>query len=71
MRDLDLLEQYLVRLRQEKLQLGHQAALKAESTKDFIQIANYAHEAELVERIRAELKVLAHEPGEFIKRNLT
>lgn len=71
MRDLDLLEQYLIRLRQEKLQLGHQAALKAEGTKDFIMVANYAHEAELVERIRRALQELGKDPGEFIKRNLT
>lgn len=71
MRDLDLLEQYLLRLRQELLQASHRALIG-----DFNDIAlrearGYAQQAELVERIRAAVKELALDPGEFIKRNLS
>lgn len=69
MRDLDLLEQYLIRLRQERLQQGHAHALK--TAPDLTQIVICAHEAELIDRIRVELKELAQDAGQFIKRNLT
>lgn len=69
MRDLDLLEQYLIRLRQDRLQQGHAGAL--EKAPDLTQIVVCAHEAELIDRIRAALKELATDAGEFIKRNLT
>lgn len=69
MRDLQLLDQYLIRLRQERLQQGHAGALK--TAPDLIQIAVCAHEAELVERIRAALKELEQDPGLFIKGYLS
>lgn len=69
MRDLDLLEQYLIRLRQDRLQQGHEYAL--ESPANLTRIVVCAHEAELIDRVRAALQELAKDPGEFIKRNLT
>lgn len=65
MRDLQLLEQYLIRLRQERLEQGHEHALKA--APDITQIVVCAHEAELVERIRGALKELEADPGQFVK----
>lgn len=70
-RDLDLLEQYLLRLRQELLQASHRALIG-----DFNDIAlrearGYAQQAELVERIRAAVKELAQDPGQFIKGYLS
>lgn len=69
MRDLALLEQYLIRLRQEMLQQGHAHALK--TAPDLTQIVICAHEAELVERIRGALKELEKDPGQFLKAYLT
>lgn len=69
MRDLALLEQYLVRLRQERLQQGHGHALK--TAPDLTQIVICAHEAELVERIRGALKELEKDPGQFVKGYLS
>ena len=69
MRDLDLLEQYLIRLRQDRLQQGPEHALKTPA--DLTQIVVCAHEAELIDRIRAALKELAQDAGQFIKRNLS
>lgn len=69
MRDLDLLEQYLIRLRQERLQHAHGHAL--EKAPDLTQIVVCAHEAELIDRIRAALKELAQDAGQFIKGYLT
>jgi hypothetical protein len=68
MRDLDLLGDYLVRLRQEKLQLAHQHALQANPSLLTIQVN--AHEAELCTRIRDAVKVLAKDSGQFVKEFL-
>ncbi len=65
MRDLQLLEDYLVRLRQERLQLGHQRALNADTT--LVELQIYAHEAELCTRIRGAVKALEHDSGKFIE----
>lgn len=65
MRDLQLLDDYLVRLRQERLQLGHLRALSAEASLAELQI--YAHEAELCTRIRVAIKALEHDSGKFIE----
>jgi hypothetical protein len=70
-RELDLLEQYLVRLRQEFLQASHHTLIG-----DFNDIAlrearSYALKAELIERIRGAVKELAADPGQFIKGYLT
>lgn len=71
MRDLDLLEQYLLRLRQELLQSSHRALIG-----DFNDIAlrearGYAQQAELCDRVRGALKELEKDPGDFIRKNLS
>jgi hypothetical protein len=68
MRDIDLLNDYLLRLRQERLQLAHAEALTGEA--DLARIRVYAHEAELCTRIRDALKVLERDAGQFIKEFL-
>lgn len=68
MRDLDLLGDYLVRLRQEKLQHGHQLALLDNPSLLWIQTC--AREAELCNRIREAVKVLAKDSGQFVKEFL-
>lgn len=69
MRDLQLLGEYLVRVRQEKLELAHAFALVVHP--DVIEIKVHAHEAELCGRILAAVKVLDGDPGKFIKEFLT
>lgn len=66
MRDLDLLEQYLVRLRQDSLLESHQALI----VDNYTGAKEAAVRAELVDRIRAALKELASDSGDFIKRYL-
>jgi hypothetical protein len=65
MRDLQLLDDYLVRLRQERLQQGHARAL--DLTMDVIDIRIAAFEAELCTRIRVAIKALEHDSGKFIE----
>ncbi len=69
MQELELLGEYLVKLRQEKLQMAHLATLTDDPR--MIHIKAYAHEAELCTRIRDAVKVLANDPGKFIKEFLT
>ena len=57
------------RARQERLQQGHAKALDTDSSLAEIRI--YAHEAELCTRIRDAVKVLANDPGKFIKEFLS
>lgn len=68
MRELDLLVNYLQRLRQEKLQMAHARAL--EDHNDLTHIRICAHQAELCARMLAAVKVLANDPGKFIKEFL-
>lgn len=70
MRELELFAQYLVRVRQEKLQQGHMATLAATGAQDFIHIHSRAVEAELCSRIHTALKDLEKDPAEFIKTHL-
>lgn len=71
MRELDLLDQYLIRLRQEKLQQAH-ATLIADLNDSALRAARcLAFEAELVERIRGATKALADDAGAFIKEYLS
>ena len=72
MRDLDLLNEYLVRLRQEKLQIAHQQALASDPDlgRHLFYIRLTAHEAELCNRIREAVKVLANDSGKFVKEFL-
>jgi hypothetical protein len=66
-RDLDLLEQYLVRLRQEMLQASHHTLIGDEGDIALRKARGLAQQAELVERIRGAVKELAVDPGQFIK----
>lgn len=68
MRDLDLLNEYLVRLRQERLQAAHGLAIHPDA--ELLQIRICAHEAELCSRIREAVKVLANDSGKFMKEFL-
>src|SRR5262245_1981541 len=70
LRELDLLEQYLVRLRQELLMESHAILTGDWNDTGLRHARGVALQAELVERIRASVKELAKDPGEFIKRNL-
>lgn len=70
MRDLDLLQQYLVRLRQELLQDSHRTLIGDFNDAALRNARSLAQQAELVDRIRAEVAELAKDAGEFIKRNL-
>lgn len=67
MRELALFEQFLIQLRQEKLQQGHAAALAATSAEDFPHLFARAHEAELVTRVLVAVRALGADPGQFIK----
>ncbi len=71
MRELELLQQYLIRLRQERLQQGHATALVAQHPSDLVAICARAHEADLVSRILAAVKDLEKDPGLFIRSHLT
>lgn len=70
MQELQLLSQYLIRLRQERLQQGHATALVAQQPSDLVGIVARAHEAELVSRILLALKDLEKDPGLFIRTHL-
>ena len=70
MQELELLREYLTRLRQERLQQGHAAALGASCPDDLVQIVARAHEAELVGRILAAVRDLERDPGAFIQTYL-
>lgn len=67
MRELQLLSDYLVRLRQEKLQQAHAHALKAPEATSFTFVAIRAHEAELCDRIHTAIAMLDKDPGKFIQ----
>jgi hypothetical protein len=69
MRDLDLMAQYLLKLRQEKLQTSHKLALQEHGSKLSIKVN--AHEAELCSRILGALKVLTNDSGKFIREFLS
>lgn len=67
MRDLDLLEQYLLRLRQELLQLAHRTLISDANDLALREARGYAQQAELVDRIRGALKELTQDAGQFVK----
>ncbi len=69
MQEFELLGEYLVKLRQEKLQMAHTRALDPDST--LLEIRIPAYEAEMCNRIRDAVKVLANDPGKFIKEFLS
>lgn len=65
MRELELLGDYLVRLRQEKLQEAHALALSSDA--ELLDIKRSAFEAELCDRIRIAVALLDHDVGRFVK----
>lgn len=66
MRELGLFREYLVRLRQERLQHGHKHALSATTSNgNMLPVVICAHEAELVQRIMGALGELDQDSGEF------
>jgi hypothetical protein len=69
-RDLNLFEQYLLQLRQQKLQESH-ATLIAELNDDAIRRARtLAYEADLIQQLITALRALNNDPGQFIKEFL-
>ena len=66
--ELDLFEQYLLRLRQGRLHQAHTRALATDC--DLLELRVLAHEAELCSRILVALKSLGADPGNFIQDNL-
>lgn len=69
MRELELLAQYLVRLRQEKLRLSHATLLGGQfGWGEHARML--ALEAELCSRIHSALKDLEKDPGAFIETHL-
>lgn len=71
MRDLDLLEQYLIRLRQHLLQQSHAALIGDYNDIALREARVLALQAELVDRIRGAARELSKDPGEFVKGYLT
>jgi len=66
--ELELFEQYLRRLRQEKLQQAHTQALGEHC--DLLELRVLAREAEFCSRLIRAIKSLATDPAAFIQDNL-
>ncbi len=71
MRDLDLLEQYLLRLRRDMLEASHRTLISDLNDLAMREARSLAQQAELVDRIRGAVKELATDSGQFIKGYLT
>lgn len=71
MRELDLLQEYLVRLRTDLLREGHSVLVSSHDDLSLREARGYALKADLVDRIRGVVAELAKDPGEFIRKNLT
>lgn len=65
MRDLDLLNRWLVQQRQSALAHCHYMAMASDT--DLLQLKALAFQAEFCDRVREAVKVLAKDPGQFIK----
>lgn len=65
MRDLDLLNRWLVQQRQAALQVCHYRLLGRDT--DMLELKAMAYQAEFCDRVREAVKVLAKDPGQFIK----
>lgn len=70
MRELDLLTQYLVRLRQERLQQSHATLVSDLNDEALRHARTQAFEADLVSRILGAVKDLDKDPGTFILNHL-
>lgn len=67
MRELALFEQYLLQLRQERLQQSHATLLGDLNDEALRRARTLAHEAELCTRILGACRALAADSGQFIK----
>jgi hypothetical protein len=67
-RDLDLLNRWLVLQRQSALQYAHSHSLSPNA--DLLTIRALAHQAEFIERARAAVGVLSNDPAKFMKEYL-
>lgn len=70
MRELALFEQYLIQLRQEKLQHSHAALVSGPNVADLEWARVYAHQADFIDRVVQALRALNNDPGQFIKEYL-
>lgn len=70
MRDLGLFEAYLVQLRQQKLEQGHQRTLASTTPADYADLKGTAREAQLIGHLLGALRALAADPGQFVKEYL-
>lgn len=70
MRDLDLLTQYLLRLRREMLEASHRTLIGDVHDTAMREARSLAQQAELIERIHGAVKELAQDSGQFIKAYL-
>ncbi len=68
MRDLDLLNQWLVRQRQHALQVAHAHALHPDAS--LLVLRSAAIQAEFCDRVREAVVMLANNPDKFIKEYL-
>jgi hypothetical protein len=66
-RDLDLLEQYLMRLRQSLLQESHSMLIGNFDDTAMRHARSLALQAELVDRIRGAVRELGKDAGAFVK----
>lgn len=69
MQDLELLDEYLIEVRREKLRASH-ALLVSGSAAAWTEAARNAHEADLVERIRGAVRDLSKDQGVFIQKHI-
>lgn len=69
MGELGLLREYLLKLRQSKLQQAHARALSADAT--LLELKALAGEAELCDRIGKAVKELSADTAQFIKDYLS
>lgn len=67
--ELELFSQYLIRLRQFKLQAAHSRALVRDV--ELLELKTLAQEAELCDRINKALKELNDDPAGFVRSYLS
>ena len=67
MTDLELLAEWLLLLRQERLQKAHAYALGGG---DIVELKVCHHEAAIADRVYLAVRTLRQEPGRFIKEYL-
>lgn len=69
MDDLALLREYLMRLRTQRLHVGHTKTLAA-TPDEFAELKAIAHEAETINRVIGAIDLLIHHRDEFIRSYL-